>query len=94
VKPQFRIWLVAGLLLAVVNVSGPTARAASLRAASCITWADHSGCDQSEVSEPNQPAPFLRWQSSLRLSLDNPFTINSALDRALFQRPPPSLVRS
>lgn len=94
VKHRLTSWLLAVLLAATAGLSAPSTRALSSRAESPIVCVSSERRIEAEIAEPSKPtSPVLRQISSV-VSVDHQVRLMFPLDRALFQRPPPSFLRS
>jgi len=91
VKQRLTSWVLAVLLAATAGVSAPSVRALSSRAEFRVVCVRGARQVEAEIAEPQQPPPAFPRQSSSAAAKSDDINVTTSLDRALFQRPPPSL---
>jgi len=94
VKLRIRTWLAAALLLAMAGFGAPGVSVATPRVQTSIVWVDRSQQVRREVREPRKIAFYDHSDVTLTIPPHDPPVAIVFLDRSLFQRPPPSALRS
>lgn len=90
-KQRLTTLLLAGLLAATAGLSAPSVRELSSRAEFYIVCLRGARQVKAEITEPQQPPHSVPRQSSSAAAKSDDINVTTPLDRALFQRPPPSL---
>jgi hypothetical protein len=92
-KLGIRNWIAAVLLLALGFFGSPETRVAIPRFQTAV-WTDRSERTQREISEPREALLKEPGRMPPTTPSYRSVTPPDALDRSLFQRPPPSALRS
>jgi hypothetical protein len=89
VKQRLTTWLLAALLAATAGLSAPSVRELSSRAEFYIVCLRGARQVKAEIAEPQQPPPSIPCRLLSAAAKNDDINVTTALDRALFQRPPP-----